>query len=242
MKQHRSFSEWAVRLLCLLLGLYILAQGIAFTILANLGTDAITSPALVAHMVLGKSDFGMGYEFCTVGRMLICIHCLLVLLQIALLRSKYQPIQLLQIVNGLILGAMVDLSLSYTCLLPVPNYAASMAYTLLGCIVCAFGIYTFVKADMIPLSAEGLCLALSRTFNWRFSRVKVAVDCTLIAVAVLASWILLGRIEGVREGSFICAVSTGFIIGWFFRFCPLWDKVFAAVGHHPVEGKDVELA
>lgn len=202
MKQHRSFSEWTVRLLCLLLGLYILAQGIAFTILANLGTDAITSPALVAHMVLGKSDFGMGYEFCTVGYMLICIHCLL----------------------------------------PVPNYAASMAYTLLGCIVCAFGIYTFVKADMIPLSAEGLCLALSRTFNWRFSRVKVAVDCTLIAAAVLASWILLGRIEGVREGSLICAVSTGFIIGWFFRFCPLWDKVFAAVGHRPVDGKDVELA
>lgn len=242
MKQQRSFSEWVARLLCLLLGLYILAQGIAFTILANLGTDAITSPALVAHLVLGKSDFGMGYEFCTVGRMLICIHCLLVFSQIALLRSKYQPIQLLQIVNGLILGAMVDLSLSYTSPLPVPNYAASIGYTLLGCIVCAFGIYTFVKADMIPLSAEGLCLALSRTFNWRFSRVKVAVDCAMIAAAVLASWILLGKIEGVREGSLICAVSTGFIIGWFFRFCPLWDKVFAAIGHRPVDAKDEELA
>lgn len=242
MKQQRSFSEWVARLLCLLLGLYILAQGIALTILANLGTDAITSPALVAHLVLGKSDFGMGYEFCTVGRMLICIHCLLVLSQIALLRSKYQPIQLLQIVNGLILGAMVDLSLGYTTLLPVPNYAASLGYTVAGCAVCAFGIFTFVKADMIPLSAEGLCLALSRIFNWRFSRVKVAVDCAMIATAVLASWLLLGKIEGVREGSLICAVSTGFIIGWFFKFCPLWDKVFAAVGRRPLDKEDEELA
>lgn len=242
MKQQRSFSEWVARLLCLLLGLYILAQGIAFTLLANLGTDAITSPALVAHLVLGESDFGMGYEFFTVGRVLICIHCLLVLSQMALLRSKYQPIQLLQIVTGLILGAMVDLSLSYTRLLPVPNYAAALGYTVLGCIVCAFGIYTFVKADTIPLAAEGFCLALSRTFSWRFSRVKVAVDCAMIVAAVLASWILLGKIEGVREGSLICAVSTGFIIGWFFRFCPLWDKVFAAIGHRPVDAKDEELA
>lgn len=42
MKSQRSSLEMIVRLLVLLLGLFILAQGIAFTILANLGTDAIT--------------------------------------------------------------------------------------------------------------------------------------------------------------------------------------------------------
>ena len=52
MKSQRKMPEIIVRLIVLLLGLYILAQGIAFTILANLGTDAITSPALVAHLVL----------------------------------------------------------------------------------------------------------------------------------------------------------------------------------------------
>ncbi len=238
MNPKRSLTEISVRFLCLLLGLFILAQGIAFTILADLGTDAITSPALVAHLVLGDAPGGMGYSFCTVGRMLICIHVILVLAQIALLRSKYQPIQLLQVVMGLILGTMLDFCLPYTKLLPVPDYCAALAYTLLGCVLCAFGIFTFVKADLIPLSAEGFCLALSRTFSWRFSRVKVAVDCTLVGIAVLASLLLLGEVVGVREGSLICAVSTGLIIGFFFRVCPMWDKLFAAVGQHPVKRDD----
>jgi uncharacterized membrane protein YczE len=229
MKPQRTLFEYTVRLLCLLLGLFILAQGLAFTLLADLGTDAITSPALVAHLVLGTSEGGLGYEFCTVGTMLICVHIILVLLQIVLLRSKYRPIQLLQIVNGLILGAMLDICLSYTSLLPVPNYASAIGYTLLGCIFCAFGILTFVKADLVPLSGEGLCLALSHTFNWRFSRVKVGMDCSMVAIAVLASLILLGTVAGVREGSIICAVSVGFLIGWFFKVFPYWDKLFAAI-------------
>ena len=230
MKPQRKLSEIIVRLLVLLLGLFILAQGIAFTILANLGTDAITSPALVAHLVLGDVEGGAGYSFCTVGSMLICVHILLVLMQIALLRSKYKPIQLLQVVMGVILGCMLDMCLSYTTQLPSPNYAGAIGYTLLGCFICAFGIFTYVKSDMIPLSAEGFCLALSSSFKWRFSRVKVATDCSMLLIAVVGSLIFLGGVAGVREGSVICAVSTGYIIGWFFAICPLWDKVFSIFG------------
>jgi len=221
MKQHRSFSEWTVRLLCLLLGLYILAQGIAFTILANLGTDAITSPALVASIFSERA----GVEFFTVGRALICIHLILVMVQIAVLRRQYNPIQLLQIAMGLLLGLMLDACMSYTTLLPVPNYAAAIGYTILACIVCAFGIFTYVKADMVPLSAEGLCLALCKRFGWNFSHVKVGIDCSMLVIAVVASLLLFGEIVGVREGSLICACSVGFIIGVFFRIFPYWDKL-----------------
>lgn len=243
MKQKRSFFENLVRLFCLLLGLFILAQGIAFTVLANLGTDAITSPALVANLVLGDAPGGMGYSFFTLGRTLICIHILLVLLQIALLRRQYRPVQLLQVVMGMLLGGMLDISLSYTSLLPMPNYAAAIAYTCLGCVFCAFGIFTYVKSDTVPLSAEGFCLALSRTFNWRFSRVKVAVDCSMIVIAVVASLLCFGEIVGVREGSLICAVCTGYIIGWFFKVCPIWDKLFAAVrGSDGDEAESGDLA
>ena len=112
MKRHRSPLEIIVRLIVLLLGLFILAQGIAFTVLANLGTDAITSPALVAHLVLGDAEGGAGVAFCTVGRMLICVHIMLVLIQIAVLRSKYKPVQLLQVVMGILLGLMLDACLT----------------------------------------------------------------------------------------------------------------------------------
>ena len=84
MKTSYSFAELMARLFCLVLGLFVLAQGIAFTVLANLGTDAITSPALVAHLLLGAVPGGAGYELCTVGNMLICVHVCLVLLQVLL--------------------------------------------------------------------------------------------------------------------------------------------------------------
>lgn len=232
MEPQRKLSEIAVRIIVLLLGLFILAQGIAFTILADLGTDAITSPALVIHKIFGATEGGMGIEFCSVGRMLIVIHCVLIFLQIVLLRRKYQPVQLLQVVNAFILGSMVDFCTSYTTLLPEPEYTASIAYTLTGCIFCAFGIFTFVKADLVPLSAEGFCLALHSTFKWRFSRIKVALDCAMLLIAVVASLIFLGYVAGVREGSIICALSTGCIIGWLFKACPLWDKFFTALHWH----------
>ena len=241
MKSSYSFSELVARLFCLLLGLFVLAQGIALTILANLGTDAITSPALVAHLLLGTQPGGAGYGWCTVGNMLICVHVTLVLMQILLLRSKYRCVQLLQIVNGLLLGVMLDVCLIYTSQLPVPNYVASLGYTFLGCFLCAFGIFTFVKANLVPLSAEGLCLAISHTFGWRFSRVKVAVDCSMLAIAVLASLLMLGSLAGVREGSIICAVSIGFIIGWLFRCCPVWDRLFALAGKRS-DGEGQNLA
>ena len=236
MNTKRSYPEIFLRLCCLFLGLFLLAQGIAFTVIADLGTDAITSPALVCHLALGDVPGGMGYSFCTVGRLLICVHVLLVVMQILLLRRNYRPVQLLQVVMGVILGVMLDFCLSYTRLLPVEDYTFSLAYTLIGCVIGAFGIFTYVKADMVPLSAEGFCLALSRTFSWRFSRVKVAVDCSLLAIAVVASLIIWGDVVGVREGSLICAVSTGYIIGFFFKVCPIWDKLFAWIrGSSPTD-------
>ena len=242
MNTKRTFSEICLRLFCLFFGLFMLAQGIAFTVIADLGTDAITSPALVCHLVLGDVPGGMGYSFFTVGRLLICVHVLLVLMQILLLRRNYRPVQLLQVVMGVILGIMLDFCLSYTRLLPVEDYTFSLAYTLVGCVFCAFGIFTYVKADLVPLSAEGLCLALSRTFSWRFSRVKVAVDCTFLAIAVVASLLIWGEIVGVREGSLICALGTGYLIGCFFRICPIWDKLFAKARGTSASADDSSLA
>lgn len=225
MNTKSNFAVYLVRGILLMLGLYILAQGLAFTVLGNLGTDSITSPALVANIVAQNN----GYEFWTLGRTLICTHITLVLLQIILLRRNYKPIQLLQVVMGLLLGNMLDLAISYTLLLPAPSYIGALGYTVLGCFLCAFGIFTFVKADMIPLSAEGLCLALSRTFKWDFSWVKVGVDCAMLALAVCASLLLLGEVQGVREGSVICACCTGLIIGQLFKHFPYWDKLLAAL-------------
>lgn len=228
-----TLPEIIVRLLVLFFGLFMLALGIDLTIIANLGTDAITSPALAASTLLEPV-----FPFFTVGNTLICLHVFFVLLQIMLLRRQYEPVQLLQLVMSFALGTMVDALLPYARMLPTPDYTAQLGYTLLACVVCAFGIFSFVKANLVPLPAEGFCVALSRTFNLKFSRVKVGLDCGMVIVAVVFSLLFQGTVIGVREGTLICAVTIGLIIGFFFNTFPWWDKLFAVAGHRKCAEKE----
>ena len=233
MSLKHSLPEIAARLIVTFFGLFMLAQGIDLTLLADLGTDALTSPALAASTLLEPH-----YPFFTVGNTLICLHVLLILAQIALLRRNYAPVQLLQVLMSFTLGFMVDALLPCVKQLPVPDYTARLGYTLLACVVCAFGIFSFVKANLLPLPAEGFCVALSRTFKLKFSRVKVGLDCAMVLFAVGFSLMFLGTVVGVRKGTLICASTIGLIIGLFFHIFPYWDKLFAAVGHRSSTEKE----
>ena len=42
-----------------------------------------------------------------------------------------------------------------------------------------------------------------------FGNLRTGVDVFLVIVAISASWLLLGTIEGVREGTLIAAVCGG---------------------------------
>lgn len=233
MRLKHSLPEIAARLIVTFFGLFMLALGIDLTLLADLGTDALTSPALAASTLLEPH-----YPFFSVGNTLICLHVLLILAQIALLRRNYDPVQLLQVLMSFTLGFMIDALLPCVKQLPVPDYTARLGYTLLACVVCAFGIFSFVKANLLPLPAEGFCVALSRTFKLKFSRVKVGLDCAMVLFAVGFSLMFLGTVVGVREGTLICASTIGLIIGLFFHIFPYWDKLFAAVGHRSSTEKE----
>ena len=67
------------------LGLLITAFGIAFSIQAGLGTSPISSLPYVVSLLTPLS----------VGTATICLHGVLILLQLLILRRRYDPVQLL---------------------------------------------------------------------------------------------------------------------------------------------------
>lgn len=73
------------RYLLLLVGLAIMAFGVAFSIKASLGTSPISSVPYVVSL----------FAPLTVGTATIIMHCVFILLQILILRKKYHPIQLM---------------------------------------------------------------------------------------------------------------------------------------------------
>lgn len=71
----KSIKRWIL----LIVGLLIMAFGVGFSIKGNLGTSPISSLPYVTGQISGL----------TVGTTTIIMHCVLILLQILILRKKY---------------------------------------------------------------------------------------------------------------------------------------------------------
>ncbi|MCD7763376.1 MAG: DUF6198 family protein [Lachnospiraceae bacterium] len=82
----------------LLIGLFIMAFGVAFSIKAGLGTSPISSVPYVMSLFVPL----------TVGNITILMHCVFIFLQIVILRKQYELIQLLQLVVAIVFGYLTD--------------------------------------------------------------------------------------------------------------------------------------
>ena len=85
--KERTPANLVRRCLMLLVGLVIMSLGVAFSIKAGLGTSPVSSDPYVLSEITGL----------TVGQTTIIFNCGLVLLQILLLRRRFQLIQLVQV-------------------------------------------------------------------------------------------------------------------------------------------------
>ncbi|MDD1725098.1 MAG: YitT family protein, partial [Methanospirillum sp.] len=81
-----------------------------------------------------------------------------------------------------------------------------------GCVTLAFGIFFQVSADLIMNPGEGFVQIIAKKTKFRFGVVKILFDASLVSGAIAISIILLGSIEGVREGTVISAGLVGYII------------------------------
>lgn len=88
------------RYLLLCVGLVIMAFGVAFSIKAGLGTSPISSVPYVISL----------FSPLTVGTATIAMHVALIILQILLLRRRYELIQLMQLPVALLFGVLTDFS------------------------------------------------------------------------------------------------------------------------------------
>lgn len=62
----------------------------------------------------------------------------------------------------------------------------------------ALGVNIEVRAGVLMLAIDGLVLAISKTFKIEFGKVKVASDCTQVAIAVIASLLLTSMKSKLR--------------------------------------------
>lgn len=189
------------RYLLLCVGLLIMSFGVAFSIKAGLGTSPISSLPYVTGQISGLS----------VGTTTICLHVTLILLQILLLRRRYEPIQLIQLPVALVFGALTDFSVWVLDGIVPDSYLVQWLLCAVGILLVGVGVSFEVTANVVTLAGEGMVLAVCKVFPVPFARAKVGFDVTLVVLSCLLSLLFLRALVGVREGTVAAALLVGVV-------------------------------
>lgn len=187
------------RIVLLCLGLIVMAFGVAFSIKAALGTSPISSVPYVTGAISGLS----------VGTTTIIMNTVFVLIQIAILRRRYERFQLLQLPAAVLFGTTIDVASLLIDGLSPTAYWQQWLVCLLGIFLVALGISMEVVANLITTAGEGIVLAICKVAPVKFGNMKMAFDLTLVALSVVLSFVFLGHLDGVREGTVAAAILVG---------------------------------
>lgn len=194
-----------------ILGLYFLAAGIVLIVRSALGTTPISSVNYVLSLNTPLS----------LGTWTFIVNMILILGQFWLIRknkSRQDIIEiLLQMPFSLLFSAFIDFNMALTGNLHPSGYGMSMVLLLTGCLVQSVGVVLEIKPKVAMMSAEAFVKYASRCCNKEFGKFKVYFDITLVSLAVIISLLFTQGIEGIREGSFIAACITGYIVSFLNR-------------------------
>ena len=192
------------RILLFILGLFIMAFGVSFSIVSTLGTTPISSIAyalvLITNIDIGITTF--------------VFNAALILLQFLILRSRFHKKRLLQLINCVVFSYFNTLALAVVSQIPFDGSVLMMAvFLIVSIFLIAFGIFVYMPANIAPLPGEGCVEAVAIVTGWRFSTIKIGFDATMVAIALLMCWLWYATPFGaVNIGTVISAFMVGFTL------------------------------
>lgn len=196
-------NNWIARVGAYAIGLLILAFGVAFSVNSNLGVSPANSFPYVVSLIINQK----------MGNCVTVIFICYILLQILILKKDFQWINLSQIVFSTLFGKFVDFAKFVLGDFCIPTYAGRLLMLAISIVLIAIGISIYMGAKLVNMPTEGLASAIaSKLPNKEFHHVKVMVDCASVGTGMILSFIFLGGLQGIREGTIISAIVIGKVI------------------------------
>lgn len=204
----------------LLISLFIMTVGVAVCVRSMLGSSVISTLPYVFETA-GKQMPGI--PKLTIGQYTYIMNAVLVVGQIAVLRRKFEPVQLLV---GFVFGSLIDVNMWLTVwLVPAALWTKAIAQVI-GCTILGIGIALEVRCGSVTMPGEGFPVAISNVTGVPFHKVKICVDISLVTLAVVFCYVFFGTwlwyIVGIGTlfamvyvGMVVRAVSTH--LSWFDR-------------------------
>jgi len=148
------------------------------------------------------------------GNATILFHVVLVVIQIALLRSRFRWISLLQIAVGIVFGKFTTLCNFLVGMLPsTDNMVLRLGMLAISIVLVAIGIYFYLPANIMPLAGEGAMQAVSDITHIEFSKVKIGFDVCMVVISLVTCLIALHAFGSVGIGTILSAFLVGFTLG-----------------------------
>lgn len=191
------------RLIMYFLGLFTMTIGVALSVKSNLGVSPVSSIPYTMTCIWGIE----------MGKATIIFHCFLVLLQMILLRRNFKPINLLQVLVGIVFGYFTTFCNWGVSFLPTPeNLVIRLLIMLISTVIIAFGIFMYLPPNIMPLAGEGAMKAVSDVTGITFPKVKVGFDITMVVISLISCLIFIKGLGSVGTGTIVAAFLVGSIL------------------------------
>lgn len=198
------------------LGLAINSFGVAFITKSALGTSQISSIPYVFNLRFPHISFGM-FTF--------IFNMIFILIQIAVLRKDFHPIQFLQIAANLLFSSLIDVSMYALSWFDPESLPLRLISLAVGCMILAVGISIEVAPDVIVVPGEGIVKAISWASHKEFGTVKLCFDVTLIVIAAVFSLLFFHRLRGLGIGTVVSAAAIGKVVSLVDHHFPLIQHI-----------------
>ena len=198
-------TNFIKRVVVFILGLFIMAFGVAFSVKADIGVSPISCVPYIYSLYFPLS----------IGEFTIILNAIFMVIQMAILGKKYDPIQLVQLPAIILFGYCIDMAMFTVENLNPDTYIQQFLLCLLSCAVLGFGIFLLIKTRLTYLPLEGLVMVISQTFKYEFGKIKISMDSLMVIIGVISSFAFLDKLIGIGEGSVIAALLIGFLIKFY---------------------------
>ncbi len=193
------------RLIMYFVGLFMMTIGIALSVKSNMGVSPVSSIPYTMTCVWGIE----------MGKATILFHCVLVVLQILLLRRKFKVKNLLQIAVGVIFGYFTTFCNWGASFLPTPeNIAIRIVMILVSTVFVAIGIFLYMPPNIMPLAGEGAMQSVSDVTGIAFPKVKIGFDISMVIISLVSCLCFIKSFGSVGIGTILAAVLVGTVLGF----------------------------
>ncbi len=194
----------------LIISLFIMTLGVALCVRSNLGSSVISTIPFV--FTIAGAD-ALSPEL-TIGQYTYIMNFILVGGQILILRKRFAPVQLLQLVIGFLFGFLLDVNMWITAGMEYDSIIFRSLEQFGGCLVLGIGIALEIRCGSVTMPGEGLPVAISRVSSLPFAKAKIIVDILLVAVAVGCGYIFFGRWlwNVVGPGTLFAMIFVGMVV------------------------------